>query len=104
MKLEVHTFDPELLCALMSVEPVPEGEMLELDGDARVVYVRTFTGRVKHFPQILHFEVELLNEKGPTSVSEWLFSHIGRRSIDRILVDYQDIRMDAARFRDALRR
>jgi len=104
MKLEVHTFDPELICALMGKETVREGEVLELGGDARLVYVRTFTGRVKHFPQILHFEVELLSAQGPCAVSAWLFGQVGRRSIDRILVDYQDIRMDAARLGEALHR
>jgi hypothetical protein len=104
MKLEVHTFDPEFVNALMRKQPVPEGEVLELGSDARLVYVRTFSGRVKHFPQIVHFDVELLTDRGSGMISSWLFEHVGRRSIERILVDHQDIKLDVDRLRDALDR
>ncbi|MDW5562848.1 MAG: hypothetical protein SA339_06435 [Methanomassiliicoccus sp.] len=97
MKLEIHTFDPELINALMGKQPVLEGEVLELGSDACLIYVRTFSGRVKHFPYILHFEVVLLSEVGASSVSAWLFQHVGSRNVERVLVDYQDTKLDMGR-------
>lgn len=102
MKLEVHTFDPELINVLMGRRQVSEGEVLELGSDARLVYLRTFSGRVKHFPRVIHFEVEILGDGGASAVSEWLFGHVGRNSIDRIMVDYQDVKMDLDRMRGIL--
>ncbi len=102
MKLEIHTFDPELINAMMGRQDVPEGEVLELGGDARLVYVRTFSGRVKHFPRVIHFEVEILGDSGASTVSSWLSEHVGRNSIDRILVEYQDVKMDLDRIRGLL--
>jgi hypothetical protein len=102
VKLEIHTFDPELVNALMGRQEVPEGEVLEMGGDARLIYERTFTGRVKHFPRVIHFEVEILGDGGASTVSSWLSEHIGRKSIDRILVEYQDVRMDLDRMRRLL--
>lgn len=104
MRLEVHTFDPELINALMERSTVPEGEALELGNDARLTYVRTFIGRVKHFPLIIYFEVEVLTEAGAATVSSWLFDLVGRRNIEKVLVDYQDIKMDAGLMSAALRR
>lgn len=99
MKLEIHTFDPELINALMNRQDVPEGEVLELGGVARLIYVRTFSGRVKHFPRVIHFEVEIIGDGGACTVSTWLSEHVGRSSIDRILVEYQDVKMDLDRMR-----
>lgn len=103
MKLEVHTFDPELINALMRKPEVPEGEVLEL-GEARLTYVRTFSRRVKHFPRIIHFDVELLGDGGPSIVSAWLFEQVGRHSIEAIIVDYQDVKLDPERTMETLGR
>jgi hypothetical protein len=102
MKLEVHTFDPELITTLMGRKSVPEGDVLDLDQDARLIYIRTFTGRVKHFPQILHFEVELRSEEGPCKVVGWLFEKAGKKSIVKVMVEYKDVRMDAEQMRQLL--
>ena len=102
MKLEVHTFDPDLIFTLMGKELVPEGEVLDIDEDARLTYVRTFTGRVKHFPQILHFEVEMRSEEGPCKVVGWLFEQAGKRNIEKVMVEYKDVRMDAEQMRQLL--
>jgi hypothetical protein len=52
----------------------------------------------------VHFDVELLTDRGSGMISSWLFEHVGRRSIERILVDHQDIKLDVDRLRDALDR
>ncbi len=95
MRLEVHTFDAELINALMEKGAVQEGEALELGRDARLTYVRTFVGRVKHFPQIIYFEVEVLSDTGAAMVSSWLFNMVGKRNIEKVMVEYQDVKMDA---------
>ena len=102
MRLEVHTFDPELLTALMSREPVCEGDELALSARARLKYERTFSRRVKHFPIILHFTVEIDSDEGACEVVSWLFERVGKRNLEKIVVEYQDARMDAEQMRDLL--
>ncbi len=102
MRLEVHTFDPELLTALMSREPVREGDELALSAQARLRYERTFSRRVKHFPIILHFSVEVDSDEGAGEVVSWLFERVGKRNLEKIVVEYQDARMDAEQMRDLL--
>jgi hypothetical protein len=46
MRLEVHTFDPELINVLMGREEVIEGDKLALSDGAHLVYERTFSRRV----------------------------------------------------------
>ena len=99
MKLEVHTFDPELICVLMGMGAVPEGCDLALGDDAYLTYRRMFTGRVKHFPIILHFDVELRSERGACRVVDWLFERSTGRNVEKVVVEYQDVRMDAAQMR-----
>jgi hypothetical protein len=103
MKLEVHTFDPELICVLMGMGSVPEGCDLALGDDAYLTYRRMFTGRVKHFPIILHFDVELRSERGACRVVDWLFERSTGRNVEKVVVEYQDVRMDAAQMRILLR-
>ncbi|MGE5379396.1 MAG: hypothetical protein ACM3L5_00815 [Candidatus Saccharibacteria bacterium] len=95
MKLEVHTFDPELINILMGREPVREGDELLLSGGARLVYERTFARRVKHFPLIIHFSVNVDSDQGACDVVKWLFDRVGKRNLEKIVVEYQDVRMDA---------
>lgn len=99
MKLEVHTFDPELICALMGKVTVPEGCDMVLDEDAHLTFRRMFKGRVKDFPIILHFDVELLSERGACMVVDWLFERSNGRNVEKVVVEYQDVRMDAAQMR-----
>lgn len=102
MRLEVHTFDPELLAILMGREDVREGEELSLSDDARLRYERTFSRRVKHFPLILHFSVDVGSDAGACEVVNWLFERVGKRNLEKIVVEYQDARMDAEQMRDLL--
>lgn len=102
MKLEVHTFDPELINVLMRKDAVPEGDSILLGEDVRLTFVRTFSGRVRHFPLILHFNVELLSEQGACRVVGWLFDMAGQRSLEKIMVEYQDVRMDAEQMKRLL--
>ena len=102
MKLEVHTFDPELICVLMEMGTITEGCTLVLGEDAHLIFRRMFTGRVKHFPIILHFDVELLSELGACKVVDWLFERSTGRNVEKIVVEYQDVRMDAAQMRALL--
>jgi hypothetical protein len=102
MKLEVHTFDPELLTVLMSREPVSEGDEMVLSARARLRYDRTLSRRVKHFPLILHFTVEIDSDEGACEVVAWLFERAGKRNLEKIVVEYQDARMDAEQMRDLL--
>ncbi len=99
MKLEVHTFDPELIYVLMGKGTVPEGCDLVLGGDAHLTFRRMFMGRVKHFPIILHFDVELLSERGACTVVGWLFERSAGRNVEKVVVEYQDVRMDASQMR-----
>jgi hypothetical protein len=101
MKLEVHTFDPDLLSSLMGSEAVREGDSLTLD-HARLIYERTFARRVKVFPSIIHFTVEVGDDKGACAVVEWLFSHVGKMNLEKIVVEYKDVRMDAEEMRRTL--
>ena len=96
MRLEIHTFDPELLAVLMGRDTVKEGDELPLADGSTLRYERTFGRRVKHFPLILHFSVEIRSESGPADIAEWLFDRAGRRNIEKVLVDYQDARLDAS--------
>jgi hypothetical protein len=102
MKLEIHTFDPELLSMLMGREPVNEGDELSLNGGATLRYERTFSRRVKHFPLILHFSVEVDSDAGACEVVNWLFEHAEKRNLEKITVEYQDVRMDAEQMRNLL--
>lgn len=102
MKLEVHTFDPELIAALMGKEDVSDGDELDLSDQAHLRYERTFARRVKHFPLILHFTVEVGSDQGACEVVAWLFERAGKRNLEKILVEYQDARMDAEQMRDLL--
>jgi hypothetical protein len=102
MNLEVHTFDPELLCVLMNRQSVAEGCTMMLGGDAILTYRRTFRGRVKQFPSILHFEVELISDQGACQVVDWLFEVTKGRNVEKIMVDYQNVRMDAVQMRSLL--
>ncbi len=102
MKLEVHTFDPELLNVLMGRDEVQEGDSLILGEDAHLRYERTFSRRVKTFPRILHFTVEVGTDKGACAVVDWLFSRIGRRNLEKIVVEYRDVRMDSEEMRRSL--
>jgi hypothetical protein len=102
MKLEVHTFDPELLEVLMGKQSVNEGEVRTLGKDVQLTYLRTFSGRVKHFPFILHFDVYITSPDGPCKVVDWLFEQAGRRNIVKVMVEYQDVKMDAQQMRQML--
>jgi hypothetical protein len=99
MRLEVHTFDPELINVLMGKEQVKEGDELVLSDGAHLVYERTFARRVKHFPIILHFSVNVATDQGACDVVKWLFDKAGKRGLEKIMVEYQDVRMDAEQMR-----
>ena len=102
MKLEVHTFDPELLILLMGKDPVAEGDELRLSENASLRYERTFSRKVKHFPIILHFSVGVSTAEGADQVVNWLFERAGKRNLEKIVVEYQDTRMDPGQLRDLL--
>jgi hypothetical protein len=102
MRLEVHTFDPELLGVLMGREPVNEGDELSFSDQSQLRYERTFSRRVKHFPLILHFSVDVSSDAGACEVVNWLFERVGKRNLEKIVVEYQDVRMDAEQMRDLL--
>ncbi len=102
MRLEVHTFDPELISVLMDKEGVSEGDELVLSDLAHLRYERTFSRRVRHFPIILHFTVEIDSDEGACQVVAWLFDRIGKRNLEKIMVEYQDARMDAEQMRALL--
>jgi hypothetical protein len=102
MRLEIHTFDPELLGALMGREPVSEGDELAFGDQARLKYERTFSRRVKHFPLILHFSIDVGSDAGACEVVNWLFERAGQRNLEKIMVEYQDARMDAEQMRNLL--
>jgi hypothetical protein len=102
MKLEVHTFDRELLSVLMGKETVSEGDELALSDKARLRYDRALSRRVKHFPIILHFTVEIDSDEGACAVVTWLFERVGKRNLEKIMVEYQHARMDAEQMRNLL--
>jgi hypothetical protein len=95
MKLEVHTFDPELLNLLMGKDEVLEGDSMTLNENALLKYERTFSRKVKAFPRILHFTVEVGNDEGACAVVDWLFNQVDKRNLEKIVIEYRDVRMDA---------
>lgn len=94
MRLEVHTFDPELLTRMMEKDPVPEGLVATISSEASLRYERTFSRRVKEFPRILHFAVDVASEEGACHVVEWFLERTSGRSVEKVVVEYQDVRMD----------
>ncbi len=100
--MEVHTFDPELLVVLMGEGAVPDGRTVTLGEDAQLTFCRMFRGRVKAFPIVLHFEVELRSDQGACRVVDWLFERCTGRNVEKVMVEYQDVRMDAAQMRQLL--
>lgn len=101
MRLEVHTFDRELLSRLMGQEEVPEGSELSLEG-VRLRYERTFTGRVRAFPQILYFDIEVRSDEAASAAVDWFMGRTSGRAVEKVVVSFEDTRMDAQEMRRLL--
>ncbi len=101
MKLEIHTFDKELLPFLFQKEVVSPGEEVRLPG-CSLKYDRTFSPRVVHFPQILHFEIELRDEEGPSNLVEWMKCRLKKKQVERLLIDSVEVPFEAANMKRIL--
>ena len=101
MKLEIHTFDKELLTFMFAKENVLEGEQIILPGVV-LKYDRTLIRKVVHFPRIIHFELEVTNNDGPSNFAEWMNCRLKKKQVERILVESTEIPFDEASIRTAL--
>ncbi len=101
MRLEIHTFDRELLSYLFEREEVSQGEELKLPG-CSLKYDRTFSPRVVHFPQIIHFEVLIGEREGASNLAEWMYCRLKKKQVERLVIDSSDIAFEPACVRKVL--
>jgi|GEM_PF-2696694 len=101
MRLEVYTFDRELPSLLMGPEPSEGAEVIPCDG-ARLRYERTFAGRVRDFPQIHYFDVEVRSEQAAATVVDWFMERTRGRAMEKVVVNFENTRMDAQEMRRLL--
>ncbi len=94
MRMEVHTFDNELANYLLGREELRGGEGVDISPHAHLRYERTFTRRVRTFPLILHFSLEVESEEGAREAAEWLTSCCCNKNVEKVVVEYRDIPLD----------
>jgi hypothetical protein len=102
MRLEIHTFDRGLLSYLFEKEEVSQGEELKLPGFS-LKYDRTFSPRVVHFPQIIHFEVLMTERNGPSELAEWMYYRLKKKQVERLLIDSSDVAFELNYMRKVLK-
>ena len=102
MRLEIHTFDKDMLPYLFGKEEIGQGEEIKLLG-CSLKYDRTFRPRVIYFPQIIHFEVQINDIEGPSSLAEWMNCHLRKKQVERLMIDSSDVIFEIARVKKVLK-
>ena len=95
VRVEIHTFDKELLAHLFGAESVQPGDEIKEPGFL-LRYERTFARKVIHFPQILHLCLYLSDKSSSQHAAAWLMSHLKKKQVEKLALDGVEVQFDAS--------